>query len=68
MRTLLLALLLLAADPRDAVVGRWSGTWLCTKARAACRDEVVVCHVVAAKAPDVVTVTTSTRRHTASGA
>lgn len=45
-----------AADPRDAVLGIWRGTSICTGARAACRDEVVVMHVTAAEKADVVTV------------
>jgi hypothetical protein len=45
-----------AAEPRDALLGIWRGTSLCTGARPACRDEVVVMHVTAAEKADVVTV------------
>jgi hypothetical protein len=44
------------ADPREAVLGRWEGTSLCTKARTACHDEVVVYHGTPGATPDAVTV------------
>jgi hypothetical protein len=59
---LLTAALLIAAsspDARKPVLGRWHGTSTCTAARAACRNEIVVYHVSAAKKADVVLVTAS---------
>ncbi len=51
------ALLFLAAsDPRQAVIGHWVGTSLCTPVRPACHDEKASSWMKAAKDPDVVTV------------
>lgn len=44
------------ADPREAVLGKWQGTSLCTQARTACHDEIVVYHGTAGTKPDAVTV------------
>jgi hypothetical protein len=64
MKTQLVAVILLtlvsttlsAADPRDPLLGRWQGTSICTKARSACRDEVVVYHVTRGPQADMVIV------------
>lgn len=45
-----------SADARTALLGAWHGQSICTGARAACRDEVVVYHVSAARKRDVVTI------------
>jgi hypothetical protein len=45
-----------AAEPRDALLGRWHGTSICTKARSACRDEVVVYDITRGAQPDMVIV------------
>jgi hypothetical protein len=64
-RLLLLCLLGLAAlqsraaDPREAVLGTWKGTSLCTGALSACRDEIVVYHLTAGEKADIVTVNAS---------
>jgi hypothetical protein len=44
-----------ADDPRAALLGIWRGSSICTGARAACRDETVVCHVRPGAKPDMVT-------------
>ena len=54
---MLVAVPLFAADPREAVIGRWHGTSICTPLLPACHDEVVVYHIAPAKKADVVTVT-----------
>lgn len=45
-----------SADARTALLGAWHGQSICTGARAACRNEVVVYHVTAARKRDVVTI------------
>jgi hypothetical protein len=52
---LFLAFTTAAADARDALLGRWDGTSICTAARAACRDETVVYHVTPGPKANVVT-------------
>lgn len=47
---------LAAADPRDPILGRWQGTSTCTKARSACRDEVVVYDITRGPQADMVIV------------
>lgn len=51
------ALLFLAvADPRQPVLGRWTGTSICTGVRPACHDEKASYWMKAGKATDVVTI------------
>lgn len=51
------ALLLLAvADPRQPILGHWTGTSICTGVRPACHDEIASYWLKAGKAPDVVTI------------
>lgn len=49
-------LLLAAADPREPLIGHWTGTSICTGVRPACHDETASYWMKAGKAPDVVTV------------
>jgi hypothetical protein len=43
-------------DPRAVLLGTWTGTSICTAARAACRDETVVYHVTPGPKADVVSI------------
>jgi len=49
-------LFLAAADPRQPLVGHWTGTSLCTPVRPACHDEKASYWMTAGKAPDIVTI------------
>ena len=52
-----IALLFLAvADPRQPLIGHWTGTSICTGVRPACHDEIASYRVKAGKKPDIVTI------------
>jgi len=57
-RTIVLTALFLlaAADPREPLIGHWTGTSICTGVRAVCHDETASYWMRAGKTPDVVTV------------
>jgi hypothetical protein len=53
----LMALLLLAAaDPRQPLIGHWTGKSICTDVRPACHDEITSYWLKAGKTADVVTI------------
>jgi hypothetical protein len=49
-------LFLAAADPRQPVLGHWTGTSLCTAVRPACHDEIASYYIKPGPSKDVVTV------------
>ena len=49
-------LFLAAADPRQALIGHWTGTSLCTPVRPACHDEKASYWMKAGKTPDIVAI------------
>jgi hypothetical protein len=49
-------LFLAAADPRQPLIGHWTGTSICTGVRPACHDEIASYRMKAGKKPDIVTI------------
>ena len=49
-------LFLAAADPRQPLIGHWTGTSICTDVRSACHDEIASYWVKAGTKPDIVTI------------
>ena len=49
-------LFLAAADPRQPLIGHWTGTSICTGVRPACHDEIASYRVKAGSKPDMVTI------------
>jgi hypothetical protein len=49
-------LFLAAADPRQPLIGHWTGTSICTGVRPACHDEIASYWMKAGTKPDVVTI------------
>jgi hypothetical protein len=49
-------LFLAAADPRQAVLGHWTGTSICTAVRPACHDETASYWIKPGPSSDVVTI------------
>jgi len=45
-----------AADPRQPLIGHWTGTSICTAVRPACHDEIASYRVKAGTKPDIVTI------------
>src|SRR4051812_21819359 len=54
MQSLLIALLVIVADPRAVLTGTWSGESICTSVRPACHDERAVYHITISDKPGVV--------------
>ncbi len=64
MHVVLLALALVAglasrpaADPREPLVGVWTGDSICTPVRPACRDEKAAYHIALADRADAISMT-----------
>ena len=46
-----------AADPREPLVGDWTGDSICTPVRPACRDEKSACRIALGDRADAISMT-----------